>query len=104
MGIMICKIHGRVGLVETCAHIAKQIDDGKRPHGRRFTILGELFVCNECFDSLGFERFISLADLPLDESVKIVDGRWEAFEKAYATIEGRRLFCVECFAELEQPT
>jgi hypothetical protein len=102
MGIMICKAHGHVGFVETCSHIAKAIDEGKVPRGRRFTILSGLFVCDECFDSLGFERFISLADLPLEESVMIVDGRWEAFEAAYNAIEGRRLFCFKCFAELER--
>jgi hypothetical protein len=102
MGIMICKTHGRVGFVEACSHTAKQIDEGKAPRGRRFTILGNLFICDDCFDSLGFERFISLADLPLEESVKIIDGRWEACETAYDAIEGRRSCCLKCVAELER--
>jgi hypothetical protein len=102
MGIMICEVHGRVGFVETCSHVAKQIDDRKLPSGRRFTILGNLFVCDECFNSLGFERFISLADLPLEDALKVDDGRWEACEAAYEAIEGRRGFCLKCIAELER--
>jgi hypothetical protein len=74
MGIMICKTHGRVGFVETCSHIAKQIDGRKLPNGRRLNILGNLFVCNNCFNSLGFERFMSLADLPFEEAIRVDDG------------------------------
>ena len=102
MGIMICKTHGRVGFVETCSHVAKQIDDRKVPSGRRFRLLGNLFVCDDCYTSLGFERFISLADLPLEEAVMIDDGRWEAISAAYEAIEGRRAFCLKCLAELER--
>lgn len=102
MGIMICKTHGRVGFVETCSHVAKQIDDRQLPTGRRFNILGNLFVCDDCFNSLGFERFTSLADLPLEEGVKVDDGRWEAFEAAHDAIEVRRIFCLKCVAELER--
>jgi hypothetical protein len=57
MGIMICKTHGRVGFVETCSHVAKGIDDRKLPKGRRLNILGNLFVCDKCFNSLGFELY-----------------------------------------------
>ncbi len=101
MGIMICKTHGRVSFVETCSHVAKQIDEWKVPSGRRCRILGNLFVCDDCYNSLGFERFISLADLPLEEAVRVDDGRWEAFDAAYEAIEGRRGFCLKCLAELE---
>jgi hypothetical protein len=46
MGITICKTHGRAGFVETCAHVAEQIDDRKRPSGRRLFLLPvRLFVC-----------------------------------------------------------
>jgi len=102
MGIMICKTHGRVGFVETCPHVAKQICDRKPPKGRHLTIVNSFFVCDDCFNSLGFERFMSLADLPLEELVEVDDGRLEAFEAAYKAIEGRRLFCVKCVAELER--
>jgi hypothetical protein len=102
MGIMICKTHGRVGFVETCSHVAKQIDDRKFPNGHRFTIGGNFFICDDCFNSLGFERFVSLAELPLDEAIMVDDGRLEAAEAAYNAIEGRRLFCLECVAELER--
>jgi hypothetical protein len=103
MGIMICETHGRVGFVETCSHVAKQIDDRQLPTGRRFTILGHLFVCDDCFNSLGFERFVSLFDLPPEDVVMVDDGRWEeAFYAAYDAIEGRRVFCLKCVAELER--
>jgi hypothetical protein len=101
MGIMICKRHGRVGFVETCSHVAKQIEDRKLPKGRRLTILGNLFVCDSCFNSLGFERFESLAELPLEEVIMVEDGRLEACKAAYMAIEGRRAFCLKCVAELE---
>ena len=102
MGITICKTHGRVGFVETCAHVAREIDDRQLPAGRRFTILGNLFVCDDCFNSLGFERCISLASMPLEEAVMINDGRWDAFQISYEAIEGRRTFCLKCLAELER--
>jgi hypothetical protein len=102
MGIMKCKTHGRVGFMETCSHVARQIRDQKFPRGRRFTIVNKFFVCNDCFNSLGFERFISLADLPLEELISIDDGRLEAAEAAYKAMEGRTVLCVKCVAELER--
>jgi hypothetical protein len=30
---------------------------------------------------------MSLADLPLEEAIKVDDGRWEAFDAAYEAIE-----------------
>jgi hypothetical protein len=78
-----------------------RIDSGTVPSGRRFNIMGSLFICGECFDSLGFEKCINLADMPLEKSAKIVDGRWEAFEAAYEAIEGRRLICWKCLSEIE---
>ena len=102
MGIMICTIHGRVGFVETCSHVAKEIDGGKMPSGHRLTIMGcNLFVCDDCFNFLGFERFASLAELSLDEIIAVTDDRMEAFEEAYQAIESRRGFCLKCIAELE---
>jgi len=71
------------------------------PSGHRLTIGGNLFVCDDCFKSLGFKKFASLAGLPLDEAVEVTDGRIEAFEAAYEAIEGRRVFCLKCLAELE---
>ena len=101
MGITICKTHGRVGFVETCAHVAKEIDGGSVPSGHRLTIMGNLFVCDDCFNALGFQRFASLADLLLGEIIRVTDGRMEAYEAAYEAIEGRRSFCLKCLAELE---
>ena len=102
MGIMICETHGRVGYVEACGHLATQIDAGKMPHGRRFTIICSLFVCDDCFDSLGLHRFATLANLPIEEVIQVSDGRLEAFETAYDAIEGRRSFCLKCLAGLER--
>jgi len=103
MGIMICEIHGRVGFVEACSHIGSEIDAGTVPSGHRLTIIGNLFVCDDCFNSLDFKRFASLAELPLEEIVEITDGRLEAYEAAYEAIEGRRSFCLNCLAELDRP-
>jgi hypothetical protein len=102
MGIMICRTHGRVGFVETCSHIAKQICDRKPPKGRRLAVGNNFLVCDDCFNFLGFERSVSLADLPLEELIEVDDGRLQAFEAAYNAIEGRRLFCLKCVAELER--
>jgi hypothetical protein len=57
--------------------------------------LNNFFVCDGCLNSLGFERFMSLADLPLEEFIEVDDGRLQALEAAHKTIEGRRLFCVK---------
>ncbi len=101
MGITRCEIHGRIGFVEACTHIAKQIDARKLPNGHRLTIMGNIFVCEDCFICLGFERFASLASSPLAAVIRVDDGRMEAFEAAYNRIEGRRTFCLSCVAELE---
>ena len=98
MGILICEHHGRVGFVETCAHVANRIDGGRAPAGRRLSLLTNLLVCDECYGSLGFERFESLANLPLEESIETSDDLWDAYDAAYERIEGRRLFCVKCLA------
>ena len=102
MGIMICKIHGRVNFVETCSHVAKQIGSQQRPHGRRLTIMGQLFVCEACFVSLGFDRFNDLDGLPPEEWADVDNAHWKAYEAAYNALEGRRAFCLKCVAELER--
>jgi len=104
MGIMICEVHGRSGFVETCSHVARQIDDRQAPQGRRFKILPDLFICDACFDALGFKPCISLADMPLEKRIDVTDGRWEAFHVAYDAIENRRAYCLKCVSELEGGT
>jgi hypothetical protein len=99
---MICETHGRVGFVETCSHVAKQIDARKLPNGRRFTFLTQLMVCDECYSALGFDRVESLFGLPAEEVLNQDDHHWEAVRAAYEQIEGRRLFCLKCVAELER--
>jgi len=101
MGITICETHGRIGFVETCSHVAQEVDAGRVPNGHRLKLMGVLFVCDECFNSLGFERFASLAELPLEEMISVEDGRMEAYEETYEAIEGRRMFCAKCLSELE---
>jgi hypothetical protein len=105
MGITICNIHGRGAFVQTCSHIAKQINERKPPVGHRLTIWNKFYICDDCFNSLGFEHFVSLADLSLEELIEVKDGRLEAFEVAYNAMgEGWRLFCLKCVAELEAAT
>jgi len=103
MVVVICNTHGRAGALETCSHIAKQIHERKRPNGRQLALHwgAPIFLCDACFDSLGFERFVSLGSLRLEDALRVDDGRWEAFDAAYHAIEGRRLFCVKCVEELE---
>jgi hypothetical protein len=72
------------------------------PGGHRLTILGNLFVCEDCWSALDFERFASLAKMPLKDALEITDGRWEAYEQAYDALEGRKTFCSKCLAELEE--
>jgi hypothetical protein len=83
-----------------CSHIADQRDAGVAPPGRRLTIFGNLLICDDCFNSLGFDKFISLTDLPLEE--RFDDIRWEAFETAYQALERRGSLCVECLADRER--
>ena len=99
MGITICHTHGQAEIIETCSHVGEQIDAGEVPRGRRFSILSHMLICDDCFDAFGFERFISLADLPVEEAIDVDDGRWEAYEAAHERLEGRRIFCVKCVAE-----
>jgi len=75
MGVMICKVHDRVDFVETCSHVAQRLDQRQVPSGHRLTILGNLFICEECFEALGFARFASLVALPLEDAVEVEDGR-----------------------------
>lgn len=102
MGVMKCKTHGRVNFVETCSHIAKQIGGQHPPRGRRFTIMGHLFVCEACFVSHGFDRFNDLDGLPPEALADVDDLHWKAFEAAYNALEGRQAFCLQCVAELER--
>ena len=102
MGIMICKVHGRVGFVETCSHVGQRIDDGKSHGGRRLRFVIDLYVCDECYHSLGYDKLADLADMPMDELIQIEKHRLEALESAYQAIEGRRGFCWECFAERQR--
>jgi hypothetical protein len=102
MGIMKCETHGRVAFVEACSHVGKQLDARIPPNGHRFAIMGNIFLCENCFNALGFQSFISLAELPFEEVMKVNDGRMEAFESAYERIEARRAFCIICVSELEQ--
>jgi hypothetical protein len=88
VGIMTCETHGLVGFVETCSHVAKQIDDRTLPNGHRFRILSNFFVCDDCYNSLGFERFISLATLPLEEAIMVDHSSWDAFWAAYEAVGG----------------
>jgi hypothetical protein len=101
MGIMICPIHGRSGFVETCSHIASKVRTGALPLGHRFDWLGHLFVCDECFHSLGFEKCSGLKDLDIKND-DIDDGLADTYEAAYNAIEDRDAFCSKCFAELER--
>jgi hypothetical protein len=101
MGIMICSKHGRSGFVEVCSHVASQIAVGQSPKGRRFDILGRLFVCDECFNSLGLDKCIGLAGVT-DPSFDADDTRWAVFDAAYEAIEDRAAICSKCFAELDQ--
>jgi hypothetical protein len=101
MGLTVCEVHGRIGFVEACAHIADELSCGRMPSGHRFTIMGNLLLCDDCFRSLGFDRLASLAELPLERVIQVDDGRMEAFEAAYEKIEGRRHFCSKCVADLE---
>jgi hypothetical protein len=102
MGIVLCDIHGHGAIVEACEHIAEQIDRGLSPTGHRFALLADLFICHDCFDALGFERFRSFFDLPVDEFLDIDDGSIAPLEKAYEGIKGRRVFCSKCIAEIER--
>ena len=103
MGVMICEKHGRVGFVETCAHIGAEVTAGRMPGGHRLDIAGEIWLCADCYQKLEFGRFANLAGLPLEELVcRVDDDLYEASKEAYARIEGRQGFCLRCVAGLEQ--
>lgn len=100
MGITNCSAHGRSQIVETCAHIAERVDNGKRPQGHRIDVLGNLLLCQECFERLGFQSIAGLLDIPILERVS--DGRMDAYEKAYDALEGTRIFCLHCIEDRER--
>jgi hypothetical protein len=103
MGIMICEQHGRSHFVETCSHAATQIGAGQAPTGHHLTILGHLFVCDDCFASLHLQKFMEWSDLAHDEIPDMPDELWKEYESAYEAVEGRRAFCLKCFAEFGRP-
>lgn len=100
MGIMICPKHGRSEFIEGCSHVSGQIAAGNSPKGRRFDILGHLFICDACFESLGFNKCIGLADAA-GPSFEADDPRWAAYDAAYGAIEYRDGHCSKCINELE---
>ncbi|UFZ05784.1 hypothetical protein LQG66_05585 [Bradyrhizobium ontarionense] len=100
MGLIICQTHGRAAIIETCGHVAQQIEQRMAPTGHRLTILGHLFVCDACFDELGFDRFASLTEMPIEEAIDVDDGRWQLYEAAYDRLAGRTVFCLDCVGDL----
>jgi len=111
MGIVLCHIHGYSGLVEICAHVAKQIPDRKLPSGRYIPLLN-LLICDDCFNFLGFEQFSRFLRHPIhklpdelsDELAKMEEakvGAYVAMAAAYDAVEGRQTFCTQCIAELD---
>jgi hypothetical protein len=96
MGIVICEAHGRAGLVETCLHVAKEIDN--RRYGQ-FYHAGTLLVCEECLHKYHLERF--------EDNVLAAKGIFriwdndellEAYFEAYEQIQDRTVHCSECIA------
>jgi len=76
------------------------------PVGHRFLLLGKLFICSECFNSLGYERFMSLTALPLEEQWALDLDLFAEIDANYNRIEGRRPYCVNCTDDLarQQPS
>jgi hypothetical protein len=101
MGVTICEKHGQAGFVEMCSHTSALVDRGLLPTGHRLTALGGLLVCGDCFELLGFSRFASLEDMPIEQRISADTSLWQAFEEAYNKIERRRSICAECLAAIE---
>lgn len=103
MSVMDCDVHGQVGLVETCSHIAEQLNLGNVPTGRRFRVFCDTFVCDHCYETHGFERLSFIFGLPPELIIDVDDDVWGSLEKAYESINERgRMFCSKCLAALEQ--
>ena len=100
MGIMNCKVHGRTGFVQTCAHVRQDIDSGRIPTGHKRTFQSAMFVCQDCFDSPAFQQFARLAELPRKETVDVTDEELEAWEAACEVVRGGRCICAHCFEAL----
>ena len=104
MGITHCSIHGRSEIVETCVHIAEQVDSGKHPSGHRFNILGNVFLCQECFENMGLPSIAGLLDIPLPDHTE--DEHMDVWEKVHGTLQvkGSRVFCLRCIEDRERQT
>jgi hypothetical protein len=97
MGIIICKKHGRAGIVELCPHAAADIAKGNFGRFHRIKIFGMLIVCEGCLFKFGLAQFEfrpSFLDYQEDELVA-------AYEASYERLEGRRVECIECVAAAE---
>ena len=102
MGIVRCNVHEHGAIVETCRHIGAQIHQGISPAGHRFAVLSELFLCDDCFNTLGFGPLRRFFNLPIGELLDIDEASSTALDRAYDSIEGRCIFCAECIAEIER--
>lgn len=100
-GILYCPYHGRVDVVETCQHVAEEIDQKK--YGE-FQYVGTILVCENCFHKYNLDRLQNLRR----DFIGILNGEgsWEdmffealddkTYEEIYERFEGRTGKCSDC--------
>jgi hypothetical protein len=97
MGKMLCEKHGSGELVQACPHFAEQISSKNPLVGYRLNTLPPLYVCDECFASLGLETFGKFPPFSINEDSALTDRRFEVGD----LIPEKACFCSKCVAELD---
>jgi hypothetical protein len=99
MGIVICKQHGRAGIVETCIHVGQDIDQGRFGEYERISLVGALILCRRCYTATGYDKFGKYSGASIEAPVD--DAVLEEMEASYGRIAGRRTICSECVAAVQ---
>jgi hypothetical protein len=97
VGIIICKKHGQAGIVETCQHVANEIDNKR--YGQ-FHYAGTLLVCEECLHQYHLERFENNS-LALGHGIFGIledEELTDAFFDIYEQFQERTVRCSQCIA------
>ncbi len=95
MGLINCDKHGYAGIIETCAHVATDIDN--RRYGR-YCDAGTLLVCDECLHKYHLEPFQKYTPLLDGRFHDIPDDVLEAYFHAYKQMQHNAVRCSECVA------
>ncbi len=98
MGRVQCSKHGMAGIIETCAHVAEDLDRSLLGDFTQVAILGKLLLCPACMQAGGFKKFAAKLEDWQSLLAKENDELWTEYVAQYERVPGRRIYCSEYVA------